>query len=119
MGAIAFSIEGETVAVPVNGNLAPTFGTQAITNSSELLAYSANVYESIHNGANINFSGILGIQPMARLSVEQTEQGDEYMQIICYVPLKPNWRGFPDGGKLHKQVTQRFADNKADPAFDA
>ena len=118
MGILKFSIENETVPVPVNGNLVPTHGLQAITNTSEALAYFANVYQNIHSGVNQNFGGILGVQPLCRMSEEATEQGDEYMQIIAYVPLKKNWRAFPNGGMLHKQVLQRLADNKADDAVN-
>ena len=51
MGAVAFSISGQTVAVPANGNLVPTHGAQAITNTSEALAYAAQLYQNIHTGA--------------------------------------------------------------------
>lgn len=118
MGAVAFSVPGSIVAVPVNGNLVPTHGAQAITNTSEGLSYFAQVYQNIHSGVNQNFGGILGVQPLCTCSEEVTEQGDEYLRIIAFVPLKKHWRACPNGGQLHKQTLQRLADNKADPAFD-
>lgn len=118
MGAVAFSVPSQTIAVPVNGNLVPTHGAQAITNTSELISYAAQLYQNIHSGVNQNFGGILGVQPLCTLSEEVTEQGDEYLRIIAFVPLKKNWRAAPNGGQPHKQTLQRLADNRADPAFD-
>jgi len=118
MGAVKFSVEGQTIAVPQNGNLVPTNGLQGIANHSELLAYAALSYQNITNGAEINFGGLTGIVPVSGVYTTTTDKGEHFLQVVAYIPLDPNYAMFPNGKKLHKQVTERFPEGAAHSSYN-
>lgn len=105
--------------IPENGNTVPITGAQAITNHSEMLAYSALAYANIYDGDTENFgTNNGGILPICRVTYAQTEKGQYFLQIYALIPLVPNYAMFPDGKKLHKQVRERRANIACDSAFN-
>lgn len=104
--------------IPANGNTVPISGLQGITNSSELLAYAALAYENANNSDQINFGGLTGVLFTAQVNKVQTQQGEMFLQIIAFVPLKSDYAAFPDGKKLWKQVSERLPNQAASSSFN-
>jgi hypothetical protein len=119
MGAVTFPTDAVIAnSIPTNGNTVPITGTQAITNHSEGLAYYGLAYQNICDGAEINFGGLTGIQPVARCYTAFTDKGEAFLQVVAYIPLSKNYAAFPNGKKLWKQVTERFPEGTADASFN-
>jgi hypothetical protein len=104
--------------VPSNGNTVPITGTQAITNHAEGLAYFALAYANANEGEEINFGGIVGVQPLAQVNTVETSKGVKYLEVLARIPLNSDYAMFPEGKKLHKQVFERLPNEAAASAFN-
>ena len=104
--------------IPLNGNTVPITGAQAITTHSELLAYAGLAYANILEGEEINFGGLIGTLAMASCNTVQTSKGIQYLEVVARIPLRSDWSMYPNGGKLHKQVFERLANNAAATSFN-
>lgn len=105
-------------APPLNGNTVPCTGLQGITNTSELLAYAALLYENIHETSEINFGGLTGTLPVCRVRIAETSKGAKHLEVVAYIPLNANYSQFPDGKKLHRQVGEILPNNPAATDFN-
>lgn len=103
---------------PLNGNTVPCVGLQGITNTSELLAYAALLYENIHETQEINFGGLTGVLPVARVRVAETSKGVKHLEVVAYIPLNSTYAAFPEGKKLHRQVGELIPNNPAASDFN-
>lgn len=105
-------------APPLNGNTVPCTGLQGIVNTSEFFAYAALIYENIHETQDINFGGLTGTLPVCRVRIAETSKGEKFLEVVGYIPLNSNYAAFPEGKKLHKQVSERLPNNPAATDFN-
>lgn len=105
--------------VPLNGNTVPITGDQAITNHAEGLAYFALAYANANEGEEINFGGVIGVQPLSQVGPVQTSKNVFYLEILARIPLNSDYSMFPNGKKLHKQVFERLPYEAAASSFNA
>lgn len=103
---------------PLNGNTVPITGTQAITNHAEGLAYFALAYKNCNQSEEIDFGGVIGVQPMVRVAHVETSKGVPYLEVLARIPLNADYAMYPNGKKLHKQVFERLPNEAAVSSFN-
>ncbi|WP_103668446.1 hypothetical protein [Pseudanabaena sp. BC1403] len=106
------------VSVPENSSSVPLFGTQALTNHSEALAYFAQTYHDINASEKVLFSDDTTAINMSSVFITYAK-GLAYMETRQFIRLNNNWAAYPNGGKLHKQTIERLPNQPHDVAWNA
>jgi hypothetical protein len=102
--------------IPSNGNTVPIYGTQGISNTTELFMYGALSLENILAGDELNFGR--GSIPTIQIRSAISTSGDLYAEVLAYCKLRRDYAGFPEGKRLWKLYEERLPNNAASAVFN-